>query len=94
LPNAIGLRSAASIVYRCQSQHLFAQSEFIDFRLGCVLSAEELFGKDSTEARVTAQAFDAVEIYATPELQIRPPFRWSPDLILHCSLLRYRGQAV
>jgi bacillolysin len=66
LPDAIGLRPAASIVYRCQTQHLFAQSEFVDFRLGCVLSAEELFGKDSTEARVTAQGFDAVEIYGAP----------------------------
>jgi bacillolysin len=66
LPNAVGLRSAAAIVYRCQTQHLFAQSEFVDFRLGCVLSAEELFGKESTEARITAQAFDTVEIYGTP----------------------------
>jgi Zn-dependent metalloprotease len=66
LPDAIGQRSAASIVYRCQTLHLFAQSEFVDFRLGCVASAEELFGKDSTEVRVTAEAFDAVEIYATP----------------------------
>jgi hypothetical protein len=66
LPEAIGLRAAEAIVYRCLTHHLFALSQFVDFRLGCVLSAEELFGKGSTEARVTAQAFDAVEIFASP----------------------------
>jgi bacillolysin len=66
LPGALGPRAAESIVYRCVTHHLFALSQFIDYRLGCVLSAEELFGKDSTEARLTARAFDAVEIYATP----------------------------
>jgi Zn-dependent metalloprotease len=66
LTDAIGLRSAEAIFYRCLTQHLFAQSEFVDCRLGCIASAEELFGKDSTEARVTGQAFDAVEVFAAP----------------------------
>src|SRR5262249_9346789 len=66
LDGAIGLRSAASIIYRFQTQHLFAQSPFIDFRLGCISSAAELFGKDNRQARMTAQAFDTVEVFATP----------------------------
>src|SRR6185295_17174048 len=66
LTGAIGLRSAESIFYRCLTKHLFAQSEFVDGRLGCIASAEELFGKDSTEARMTAQAFDTVEVFAAP----------------------------
>jgi hypothetical protein len=66
LTGAIGPRSAESIFYRCLTRHLFAQSEFVDCRLGCIASAEELFGKDSTEARLTAQAFDSVEVFAAP----------------------------
>lgn len=66
LNGAIGLRKAETIFYRALTQHLFAQSEFVDCRLACVVSAEELYGKDGTEARLTAQAFDAVEILASP----------------------------
>jgi Zn-dependent metalloprotease len=63
---AIGLQKAGSIFYRALTQHLFAQSEFIDCRLACVVSAEELYGKGSTEARQTGLAFDGVEIFAAP----------------------------
>ena len=66
MTGAIGLRKAETIFYRANTQHLFAQSEFIDCRLACVASAEELYGKDGPEARATAQAFDAVEIYSAP----------------------------
>lgn len=66
LSGGVGLRKAESIFYRCLNQHLFAQSEFVDCRLGCVTAAEELYGQNSTEARLTAEAFDAVEIFAAP----------------------------
>ena len=54
------------IFYALLTQHLFAQSEFVDCRLACIASAEELYGQDGPEARMTAQAFDAVEIFAAP----------------------------
>ena len=66
LPDALGIPTAEKIFYRCLTQHLQKQSQFIDVRLGCVTSAEELFGAGSTEAKVTGEAFDAVEIFETP----------------------------
>jgi bacillolysin len=66
LPEAIGRGDAERIFFRNLTQHLQAQSQFIDCRLGCVASAEELFGANSTQARATAAAFDAVEIFAAP----------------------------
>ena len=66
LNGAIGLQDAAQIFYRCLTQRLQRQSQFIDARLGCIASAEALFGVGSTQARKTAEAFDAVEIFATP----------------------------
>ncbi|HEV8540913.1 MAG TPA: M4 family metallopeptidase, partial [Verrucomicrobiae bacterium] len=66
LNGAIGIGDAEKIFYRCLTQRLQRQSQFIDARLGCIASAEALFGADSTQARKTAEAFDAVEILATP----------------------------
>lgn len=66
LDGAIGLRDAERIFFRSLTHHLQAQSEFIDCRLACIASAEELFGPGSTQARKTAEAFDAVEILAAP----------------------------
>lgn len=66
LNGAIGLQDAAQIFYRCLTQRLQRQSQFIDARLGCIASAEALFGVGSTQARKTAEAFDAVEIFGAP----------------------------
>lgn len=63
---AIGLRDTEQIFYRAMTLHLQKQSQFIDMRHACATSAEELFGRDSTQARKTAQAFDAVEILEAP----------------------------
>jgi Zn-dependent metalloprotease len=60
---ALGIQTAEKIFYRALSYHLTSNSQFIDARLACVASAEELFGKGSTQALRTAAAFDAVEIY-------------------------------
>ncbi len=66
LNGAIGLTDAEKIFYRCLTVHLQKQSQFIDARLGCVASAEELFGADSTQAKKVGEAFDAVEIFDKP----------------------------
>lgn len=66
LQGAIGLRDAERIFFRCLFQHLARQSQFIDARLGCVASAEEIFGVQSVQALKTAEAFDAVELFSAP----------------------------
>lgn len=66
LNGAIGLIDAGKIFYACLTQRLQRQSQFVDARLGCVAAAEALFGANSTQARKTAEAFDTVEIFATP----------------------------
>jgi Zn-dependent metalloprotease len=67
LPDAIGTEKAARIFYRTLTQHLQKQSQFIDMRHGALASAEALFGAGSAEARATAAAFDAVEIFDAPQ---------------------------
>lgn len=62
LTDAIGTQDAEKIFYRALTTHLLSNSQFVDARLACVQSAEELFGADSTQAKMTAKAFDAVEI--------------------------------
>lgn len=66
LGGAIGLRDAERIFYRCMTSHLLRQSQFVDARLACIVSAEELFGLGSTQALKTAEAFDAVELFSAP----------------------------
>ena len=72
LEGAIGLQDAASIFYRAQTVHLVSISQFIDARLACIVSAEELFGAGSTQALKTAEAFDAVEIFDDAGTPIPP----------------------
>ncbi|MEE2777689.1 MAG: M4 family metallopeptidase [Acidobacteriota bacterium] len=62
LPGAIGTTDAAAIFYRANTVHLTQNSQFIDARLACIQSAEELFGAGSPQALRTAEAFDFVEI--------------------------------
>lgn len=66
LPGAIGANDAEQIFFHCLVDHLQKQSQFIDARLGCIASAEAIFGAGSTQALKTAEAFDAVEIIAKP----------------------------
>jgi bacillolysin len=73
LPGAVGLIDAERIFYRCLTLHLQKQSQFVDTRLGCIASAEALFGAGSAQALKTAEAFDAVEIFATPPTPPPPP---------------------
>jgi Zn-dependent metalloprotease len=63
LPGAIGIADALAIFYRAVTTKLNPNSQFIDSRLACVVSAEELFGAGSAHALRTAEAFDAVEVF-------------------------------
>ena len=45
---------------------LLPRSEFSDLRLACIQSADDIHGKDSTQSKAVASAFDAVEIYDAP----------------------------
>jgi Zn-dependent metalloprotease len=76
LNGAIGIRDAERIFYRALTVHLNADAHFIDARLACVQSAEELFGAGSPQALRTGEAFDAVEVFdgqATPVPAPRAP---------------------
>ena len=64
--DAIGNTNAEKIFYRCLTQSMQPQSQFIDARLGCIAAAEALFGTNSIYALKTAEAFDDVEINAAP----------------------------
>jgi Zn-dependent metalloprotease len=66
LPGAIGIADAERIFYRALTVHLVANSQFIDTRLACIQSAEELFGPSSPQALKTAEAFTTVEIVSGP----------------------------
>ncbi len=63
LSGAIGIRDAEQIFYRTLTTKLLPQSQFVDARRGAIVSAEELFGIGSAQAKITAEAFDHVEIF-------------------------------
>lgn len=63
LEDAIGRTKAARIFYRAQTIHVLSNSQFIDMRLACIQSAEELYGENSQVIQSVGQAFDAVEIF-------------------------------
>lgn len=73
LNDAIGNTNAEKIFYRCLTQSMQPQSQFIDARLGCIAAAEALFGTNSIYALKTAEAFDDVEIYAAPASTVQSP---------------------
>jgi Zn-dependent metalloprotease len=76
LNDAIGIDKAAKIFYRAQNVHLVANSQFIDMRLACIQSAEELYGANSHEVQKVIDAFDRVEIVddqPTPDPDPTPP---------------------
>lgn len=63
LDGAIGMVDAERIFYRALTTHLLKNSQFVDARRAALLSAGELFGTDSPQAKKAAAAFDAVEIF-------------------------------
>ncbi|MGE5275513.1 MAG: M4 family metallopeptidase [Acidobacteriota bacterium] len=70
LPGAIGLADAERIYYRALTLHLTKNSQFLDGRLACIQSANEIFGAGSPQAERVAQAFAAAEI---PDAAPAPP---------------------
>jgi uncharacterized repeat protein (TIGR01451 family) len=72
-PGPVPFTNSARIFYRALTTHLVAQSQFLDCRLACVKSAQELFGENSEEAKKTAQAFDAVELFDAVTSTNTPP---------------------
>lgn len=72
LKGAIGNTNAERIFYRCLTQSMQPQSQFIDARLGCIAAAQALFGTNSVFALKTAEAFDDVGIYAQPASTTQP----------------------
>lgn len=73
LNGSIGNDTAARIFYRALTVHLHPQSQFLDCRLACIASANELFGTNSIQAAKTAEAFDAVEIFDSSAQPPPPP---------------------
>ena len=89
LPGAIGILDAEKIFYRAATIHLQRQSQFIDARLACIQSAEELFGVGSNQALKVAQAFDAVEVFDAPSTPGPTPFPKveGPDAVIAVGLV-------
>ncbi|MCB1097930.1 MAG: M4 family metallopeptidase [Verrucomicrobiae bacterium] len=63
LSQHISLKDGLDIFYRALTTKLNKNSGFVDSRLACIASADELFGAGSTQSRVVGLAFDAVEIF-------------------------------
>ncbi len=84
LSEPIGLLAAERIFYRALTTKLQKQAQFVDCRIACIRSAEELFGAGSNEAQQTALAFSKVEIFdqiPLPEPEPVPVIEGS-DLVL------------
>jgi Zn-dependent metalloprotease len=88
LDGAIGIRDAELIFYRALTTQLVPSSQFLDARLACIQSAEELFGAGSVQAVKTGEAFDKVEIFdGTPPPGPMPgPGIDGPDATLFAAL--------
>ncbi len=66
LSGHLGIPDSEAIFYCCLTTKFLPQSQFIDARLGCIASAEELFGVGSRQALKVAEGFDAIELFASP----------------------------
>lgn len=60
----IGMDKAAAIAYRLNAYYLVPTSGYYDARIYGIQAAEDLYGPGSPEAIQTANAFDAVGLYA------------------------------
>jgi bacillolysin len=102
LSGSLGIPDSEAIFYRCLTTKFLPQSQFIDARLGCIASAEELFGVGSRQALKVAEGFDAIELFASPvnvpQSSTNLPSVSAPDStmwvypdpsISNCSLARY-----
>ncbi len=73
LASSIGLFDAEKIFYHTLAFQLTRYSQFIDARLGAIVSAEKIFGINSTQALATANAFTSVGIFEGDPTQPTSP---------------------
>jgi hypothetical protein len=76
LAQVITPKAAANIFYRCLTAHLKPRHGFVDCRLGCISSAEEIYPTNMQVRQAVEAAFDSVEIFAgnpTPSPGSFPP---------------------
>ncbi|MBI1769208.1 MAG: M4 family metallopeptidase [Bacteroidetes bacterium] len=64
--NSIGMDAAANIVYRNLTEYLTYTSDYLDSRIGSLLAAADLYGKNSFTYQQVANAWDAVGVIAQP----------------------------
>jgi Zn-dependent metalloprotease len=63
--NAIGMDAATKIAYRNLTEYLSPFSDYLDSRIGSLLAADDLYGKNSTYKEVD-KAWDAVGVVDEP----------------------------
>jgi Zn-dependent metalloprotease len=64
--NAIGMEAASKVAYRNLSEYLGYSSDYLDSRIGSMLSARDLYGKNSNVYQEIDKAWDAVGVIAYP----------------------------
>ena len=64
--NAIGLEAAAKVVYRNLTEYLSNTSDYLDARIGSLLAAADLYGKNSAVYQEVDKAWDAVGVIDEP----------------------------
>lgn len=63
IANAIGRDKMGFIFHRAQTNYLTQSSQFIDARIACVKSAQDLYGAGGAEEQAVKNAFDTVQIF-------------------------------
>ncbi|WP_165823819.1 M4 family metallopeptidase [Pseudochryseolinea flava] len=64
--NPIGMDAAVNIAYRNLTDYLGNTSDYLDARIGSMLAAADLYGKNSTEYQEVDKAWDAVGVIDEP----------------------------
>jgi len=64
--NAIGMDVATKIAYRNLTEYLISTSDYLDSRIGSLLAAADLYGKNSNAYREVDKAWDAVGVIDEP----------------------------
>jgi Zn-dependent metalloprotease len=64
--NAIGMEAATKIAYRNLTEYLIYTSDYLDSRIGSLLAAADLYGKNSTVYQQVDKAWDAVGVIDEP----------------------------
>jgi Zn-dependent metalloprotease len=67
--NAIGMEAAVNIAYRNLTEYLTSSADYLDSRIGSMLAAADLYGKNSTIYQQVDKAWDAVGVIDEPIIQ-------------------------